>query len=195
MFISTKSTVMPWRRCQVSRSTWAATSTCSLRRITFYGWASWHDNNSEWSWFCLKREIFANALFKYLKHPPSSTLVTLECNNLNYIPSSVQQSQIEGDVCIVTFRGLDVPPPAGPVWILGANFIARYYTEFDRRNNRIGFATAVWPWSETIFFCLFLFLEIIFHPLSHTFPFFLLPAFSGNPQWNMLCKQVENNTQ
>ncbi|XP_028309573.1 renin isoform X2 [Gouania willdenowi] len=52
-------------------------------------------------------------------------------------------SQIEGDVCIVTFRGLDVPPPTGPIWILGANFIARYYTEFDRQNNRIGFATAV----------------------------------------------------
>uniref|UniRef100_A0A3Q2NVH8 renin n=1 Tax=Fundulus heteroclitus TaxID=8078 RepID=A0A3Q2NVH8_FUNHE len=55
----------------------------------------------------------------------------------------IWQSQIEGDVCIVTFRGLDVPPPTGPIWILGANFIARYYTEFDRRNNRIGFATAV----------------------------------------------------
>ncbi|XP_054653765.1 renin [Dunckerocampus dactyliophorus] len=53
------------------------------------------------------------------------------------------QSQIEGDVCIVTFRGLDVPPPTGPIWILGANFIARYYTEFDRHNNRIGFAVAV----------------------------------------------------
>ncbi|XP_068600957.1 renin [Brachionichthys hirsutus] len=53
------------------------------------------------------------------------------------------QSQIEGDVCSVTFRGLDVPPPAGPIWILGANFIARFYTEFDRRNNRIGFAVAV----------------------------------------------------
>ncbi|NP_001072054.1 renin precursor [Takifugu rubripes] len=53
------------------------------------------------------------------------------------------QSQIEGDVCIVTFRGLDIPPPVGPIWILGANFIARYYTEFDRHNNRIGFATAV----------------------------------------------------
>uniref|UniRef100_H2M409 renin n=1 Tax=Oryzias latipes TaxID=8090 RepID=H2M409_ORYLA len=53
------------------------------------------------------------------------------------------QSQIEGEVCTVTFRGLDVPPPTGPLWILGANFIARYYTEFDRRHNRIGFAAAV----------------------------------------------------
>ncbi|XP_037539696.1 renin [Nematolebias whitei] len=53
------------------------------------------------------------------------------------------QSQIEGDVCVVTFRGLDVPPPTGPIWILGANFIAQYYTEFDRRHNRIGFASAV----------------------------------------------------
>ncbi|CAL8367744.1 unnamed protein product [Lota lota] len=52
-------------------------------------------------------------------------------------------TQFEGDVCTVTFRGLDVPPPTGPIWILGANFIARYYTEFDRQNNRIGFATAV----------------------------------------------------
>ncbi|KAJ8016136.1 hypothetical protein DPEC_G00004050 [Dallia pectoralis] len=53
------------------------------------------------------------------------------------------QSQFGEDICSVTFRGLDVPPPTGPVWILGANFIARYYTEFDRHNNRIGFATAV----------------------------------------------------
>ncbi|RVE70727.1 hypothetical protein OJAV_G00067160 [Oryzias javanicus] len=53
------------------------------------------------------------------------------------------QSQMEGHVCSVTFRGLDVPPPTGPLWILGANFIARYYTEFDRQHNRIGFATAV----------------------------------------------------
>ncbi|XP_048873259.1 renin isoform X2 [Brienomyrus brachyistius] len=53
------------------------------------------------------------------------------------------QSQFGEDICTVTFRDLDVPPPTGPVWILGASFISRYYTEFDRQNNRIGFARAV----------------------------------------------------
>ncbi|MBN3325215.1 RENI protein, partial [Atractosteus spatula] len=53
------------------------------------------------------------------------------------------QSQLGEDVCVVTITGLDLPPPTGPAWILGANFIARYYMEFDRQNNRIGFARAV----------------------------------------------------
>ncbi|XP_060701052.1 renin [Hemiscyllium ocellatum] len=55
----------------------------------------------------------------------------------------MKESQFGEDVCTVTFSGLDIPPPAGPVWILGANFIGRYYTEFDYKNNRIGFATAI----------------------------------------------------
>ncbi|KTG06658.1 hypothetical protein cypCar_00007535 [Cyprinus carpio] len=53
------------------------------------------------------------------------------------------QSEFGEDICTVTFNALDVPPPTGPIWILGATFIARYYTEFDRGNNRIGFARAV----------------------------------------------------
>ncbi|MBN3273701.1 RENI protein, partial [Polyodon spathula] len=52
-------------------------------------------------------------------------------------------SKFGEDLCVVTFSGLDVPPPTGPIWVLGANFISRYYVEFDRRNNRIGFARAV----------------------------------------------------
>ncbi|NXH32009.1 RENI protein, partial [Myiagra hebetior] len=54
----------------------------------------------------------------------------------------LRQSQYGEDVCVVAFSGLDVPPPAGPLWILGATFIGHYYTKFDRRHNRIGFATA-----------------------------------------------------
>ncbi|NWR47490.1 RENI protein, partial [Regulus satrapa] len=54
----------------------------------------------------------------------------------------LRQSQYGEDVCVVAFSGLDIPPPAGPLWILGATFIGHYYTKFDRRHNRIGFGPA-----------------------------------------------------
>merc|ERR1719499_2886405 len=51
-------------------------------------------------------------------------------------------NNIRGKSCASTLMTMNVPPPKGPLFILGIPFLQKYYSVYDNANARVGFAVA-----------------------------------------------------
>ncbi|EHB05685.1 Napsin-A [Heterocephalus glaber] len=84
--------------------------------------------------------------------PPVSFLLGGVWFNLTAQDYVIQISQGGFRFCLSGFHALDMPPPAGPLWILGDVFLGAYVAVFDRGSTssgaRVGLARARVPEAE-----------------------------------------------
>ncbi|OLL23005.1 Vacuolar protease A [Neolecta irregularis DAH-3] len=57
------------------------------------------------------------------------------------LPASDYIMQVQG-TCISAFQGIDIPPPLGPIWIIGDAFLRKYYSVYDFGQDAVGLAVA-----------------------------------------------------
>lgn len=79
-----------------------------------------------------------------LENAPIITFVFGDGDKYDLLPEEyiLQYSQRKRKQCKAMMIPVDVDEPHGPLWILGVLFMQKFYTVFDRDNNKVGFAIA-----------------------------------------------------
>jgi len=71
---------------------------------------------------------------------PSLPFITFVFGGQNFSLSPNDYILETQGTCLSAFTGIDIPAPAGPLWIVGDAFLRAWYTVYDLGNNRVGFA-------------------------------------------------------
>jgi hypothetical protein len=67
--------------------------------------------------------------------------ITVVIDGQNHVITKENYIINAGGECLFGMLGLDIPAPAGPLWILGDVFMRSTYVKFDVDQSRLGFAT------------------------------------------------------
>jgi len=102
----------------------------------------------------IKKIATAVGAKQVLPIPPFNKEYTIDCKSAgpdvefviagkSYTLKKADYVIADAGQCLLGMTGLDVPAPAGPLYILGDVFMRAYYVKFDVDNKQLGFAQIV----------------------------------------------------